>query len=441
MSNTKYADEGSIAHILAAMCLTENQDAAAYIGRLLEGEDYKHANLSPSGAKRWMTCAGSQALINEDGGDDFEPRFYSMEVTEDMAEHVQIYVDMVRERCEQRKLEGAVEVTMLVEQQLPIDHMTGEEGATGTGDVVIVSVWENGAAMLDLIDLKFGRGVEVGVLGNEQLLMYGCGALRNLDMIYDFRRACLTVHQPRLSRTPQSWEIGVNVLREFEIEAAEAAAAVHKATATFDEWCNGPDFVPLVAGDHCRSTFCPVRATCPKLAQFVEEGVGADFEMLTDTHMVTRVQTEEDTNPFAYGNEDLGKKMDAVDVIEDWCKAVRAEVERRLLAGDNVPSPNGGYKLVKGKRGARDWKDAKEAEATMKSMRLKQDEMYTFSLISPTKAEKVLKDSPKRWNRVAPLITQSDGKPSVAPMSDKRPALVMTPVVDDFEELADDLAG
>ena len=57
-------------------------------------------------------------------------------------------------------------------------------------------------------------------------------------------------------------------------------------------------------------------------------------------------------------------------------------------------------------------------------------------------AEKLLKDSPKRWDRVQSLITQSEGKPSVAPESDKRPALVITPTENDFENLeADDLAG
>ena len=129
--------------------------------------------------------------------------------------------------------------------------------------------------------------------------------------------------------------------------------------------------------------------------------------------------------------------MAAVDLVEQWCKAVRAEVESRLLQGQEVP----GYKLVQGKRGARAWTSAEEAEAILKSMRLKQDEMYDLKLISPTTAEKVLKESPKRWNRIAPLISQSEGKPSVAPESDKRPALVLGAVEDDFEQVTDDLVG
>lgn len=77
-------------------------------------------------------------------------------------------------------------------------------------------------------------------------------------------------------------------------------------------------------------------------------------------------------------------------------------------------------------------------------MRLKEAEMYDFKLISPTTAEKLHKAGtigPRQWPKVQALITQSEGKPHVAPESDSRPALVVTPVVDDFTDVtAEDLA-
>jgi hypothetical protein len=165
----------------------------------------------------------------------------------------------------------------------------------------------------------------------------------------------------------------------------------------------------------------------------VQDNVGAEFEVLTNPMPGPGIVVDEHVSDVA-----LSIKMAAVDLIEDWCKAVRAETERRLLAGESVP----GWKLVQGKRGARAWSSPTDAEATLKSMRLKQDEMYEFKLISPTSAEKLLaKDSPRRWSKLLDLIIQPEGKPHVAPESDKRPALVVTPTADDFAVVTDDLAG
>lgn len=76
-------------------------------------------------------------------------------------------------------------------------------------------------------------------------------------------------------------------------------------------------------------------------------------------------------------------------------------------------------------------------------MRVKHDQMYDYSVISPTSAEKLAKAEvigKRQWPKVQALITQSEGRPSVAPESDKRPALVMSAVANDFEDVtADDL--
>ena len=124
-------------------------------------------------------------------------------------------------------------------------------------------------------------------------------------------------------------------------------------------------------------------------------------------------------------------------MVEDWCKAIRAEVERRLLAGVDIP----GHKLVEGRRGARAWANAEEVEAALKAMRLKVEQMYDLKLISPTTAEKLAKAGaigPRQWPKLQDMITQADGKPSVAPASDKRPALVVKPVADEFDAVTDD---
>jgi hypothetical protein len=113
--------------------------------------------------------------------------------------------------------------------------------------------------------------------------------------------------------------------------------------------------------------------------------------------------------------------MAAVPLVEDWCKAVRARLEAELLAGKPIP----GWKLVQGRNGARKWANEGEAEATLKRMKLKVEEMYDLKLITPPMAEKLAKAGtigPKQWPSLQGLIVQKPGPPSVAPETDKRPA-------------------
>ena len=165
------------------------------------------------------------------------------------------------------------------------------------------------------------------------------------------------------------------------------------------------------------------RGRVPRTAE-VGEGEGRDVDLAQIEHAAERT----------FDNAILGNLLGAVDLVESWCKAIRAKAEAELLAGRPVP----GYKLVEGRRGARRWSDDKEVEATMKSMRMKLEEMYDFSLISPTTADKLHKAGtigPRQWPKVEALITRAAPKPSVAPASDKRPALVIKPVADEFEDL------
>lgn len=97
-----------------------------------------------------------------------------------------------------------------------------------------------------------------------------------------------------------------------------------------------------------------------------------------------------------------------------------------------------GFKLVTGKQGNRVWSDDALAEEMLKSFRLKQEQMYSQKVISPTQAEKLLKkDSPRRWTKVEALITRAEGKSTIAPESDPRPALNVNPV-NDFDDVSDD---
>jgi len=388
---SEYADEGTAAHFLGAICLSKNTNAKDYSGRgivLWESEDTS----GESWREHVPTLAKRKAEFVVDG---------------DMIDYVQRYIDLVREY--------AVGGELLVEQALPIGHLTGEDEAEGTGDAVVLRDSE-----ITVADLKYGRGVEVSAIDNKQLKLYGLGALEKYSILGDFTSVRLVIIQPRISYAPSEWVISVDELLLFAKEVMIQSA---QATELLVNEVELTEF--LVPGtDTCQ--WCKAKATCPKLSGFVEEAIGAEFIDLTTADALEQEATIKKLIPT---DATLGTKMDALDLIEGWCKAIRAEVERELLAG----TPVAGYKLVQGRKSARSWSNAEEAEAALKSMRLKQEQMYDLKLISPTTAEKVLKESPKRWKRIESLISQSEGKPSVAPVTDKRPALELKPIADGFD--------
>ena len=387
-----------------------------------------HSDRSPSGAHRWINCPGSVVLehgipdtgsgyadegtaahsvcaeILEGGlthkqaemliGEEVIVAGVAWEITREMLDHCWAYALKVRELAEGNEL--------LVEQRVDFSSYLHHPDSFGTSDAIIL-----GSDNITVVDFKYGQGVRVDAEGNEQMMLYALGALAEFGLLADYRTVTMVIIQPRIDHISTWANVPVQTLLNFADRAKVASQVIDTLPLVQS---NDPIVLAHLhpGGKTCQWCMARRRHTCPALHKEVDDTVVLDFAQFAEALPVDRL-----INDFS-----------KVGLVEDWCKAVRAEMERRMLVlGEEMP----GYKIVEGKRGNRGWIDEDKAEALFKCFRFRKDDMYALKLISPTQAEKlVAKKYPRRWEKLCELVTRSDGKPSVAPVTDKRPALAST---------------
>jgi hypothetical protein len=441
-------------------------------------DNTEHAHLSPSGSKRWFSCPGSLVLeadfpnnsteysdfgtcchtiaarvltapgsFPEQHVGELVPVHYKTEppryvrFTEEMAELVTGYVDSLRKI--------AAGEPILVEQRVNFSEFVQVPNQFGTLDAGILFLMEG---ELFIGDLKTGH-TPVEVEGNSQLMLYALGFLRTLldndlgtaitepfayAQALGITKIRLGIYQPKTTGGWTEWSCSLDDLQAFATLARSKALSTINAERDHgkvpaDEW----ERTYLNQNPNDKDcAFCRAMSVCPSVARKVQETVGADFRVVPPT-------PESPTDPLA-------KAMAAAPLVEDWIKAVRAEVERRLLLGEQVP----GFGLELGRKGARKFTDEVAAETLLrKTWRLTYEDVYKMELKSPTALEKLTKPTkevvdgktvvnppvigPRRWQQLNALIGQADPKPSVKPLSEiKTPYTVPAPNADDFSTVA-----
>lgn len=383
-SSSKYADEGTAAHSLLADYVDGKQPMSTY----------------PVNGKEWPA-------------------------TGEMVAAVQTALGNIKEIVGDGMLLSEQRVTYAGYLGVP------DPEGWGTSDIIAARGTE-----LQVHDYKHGMGVEVDADDNPQMKLYGLGALAAVnDVLGPFETVRLVIHQPRIKSAPSEWLTTVDELeawgrgdarRSVEQQLAAERLFHTSETLTEQQWA---DIYLRPNEKSCK--FCRAKATCPALRNDVAKTV---FE-------VTPASPDEfdslDVAETAKQSSDdwLAAVLSKADLIEDYLKAVRAEVERRLLGGEQIP----GFKIVQGRQGNRAWSNAAEVETQLKAFRLKTEEMYDLKLISPTTAEKLAKAKtigPRQWKALEAMVTRSDGAKHVAPVSDPRPALVLTKAEDDFDSVS-----
>lgn len=361
-----------------------------------------HALLSPSASRRWLECPPSVRLteLMED-----KPSAYADEGTlahsiaegklkshlgyaenpikcEDalMDEYTDDYVAFVDEQMSVLENPSA-----FVEQRVDCSKYVPE--CYGTCDALIIS-----DGVLHICDLKYGTGVKVDAVGNDQLRIYALGAFEMFSCLYDISMVRMSIFQPRLSHC-DTWELPIDELLKWADEVLVPAAK--------QAWNGEGEFK---AGEHCR--FCKAKSNCRKRAEYNLELARYDFKP-----------------PATLDNIEIAAILAKADELVSWVTDVKEYALRQALSGVTYD----GFKVVEG-RSNRKYTDE---NAVVEAVKTAGFDPYEHSVLGIT-AMTALLGKKKFTELLGGIVEKPQGKPTLVPMSDKRPAI--NTANEDFKE-------
>lgn len=370
----------------------------------------KHAVLSASSSYRWLACPPSALLCakEKDVSSEFavqgtdahslceykvkkslgqkseDPTENLTYFNQEMADCSDMYAHYVMEQVQKAK-EKCKDPIVLVEQRLDFSKWVPE--GFGTGDCVIVA-----DETLTVIDFKYGVGILVEAENNPQMMCYALGALTLFDGIYDITEVSMTIFQPRRDNI-STYTISKEELLKWADEVLSPAAQLAaKGEGEFK------------AGSHCQ--FCKVKATCRKRAEYNLELARYDFEM-----------------PANLEDEEIEVILSKADELASWVGDIKEYALQQAVSGKEWT----GWKLVEGRSNRRYVNETAAADKVQSAGY----DPYEHKVLGITAMTKLLGKT-KFEELLGSLIEKPQGKPTLVPVSDKRPA--MNTAANDFKE-------
>ena len=364
-----------------------------------------HAILSPSAAKRWLTCTRAPRLeaqfenktsvyaqegtlahevaaltveyyLGRVTDDEFEFRLEKLSKDElysnEMKFHAEEYASIIMD-----KVKNLINPDVIVETKVDISMYAPE--CFGTADCIIIS-----DGVLEVIDYKYGQGVEVSAKDNPQMKLYALGAIEKYYLLYDFDAVKMTIVQPRKNGISEDSLTVIQLLDWGNLTVRPKAIQAFEGKGRFY-----PD------PEACR--FCRASAVCSARAK---KNLGiAKFKSDTMTH------------------DELGQVLAKAKDLAQWIKDMETEVFEALQTGEEIK----GWKLVRGRSLRKYTDDSKVIERLRESNRLEED-IFDTKLKSVSALEKAI-GKKEVAELIGDLIEKPEGAPTLAPEDDKREAI------------------
>ena len=369
-----------------------------------------HAILSASSSDRWLHCPPSARLCEayEDKGSDYAAEgtdahalceyrlkqalgipaedpienlsWYNEEMEECAAGYTAYVVDLL-----ETAKQTCSDTVVMIEQR--VDFSRWVQDGFGTADCILIA-----DGVLNIVDYKHGKGVEVSAEGNTQLSLYSLGALEIFDGIYDIDTVRMTIFQPRKSNISVDQMDKADLYEWADTELTQKAQLAYEGQGDFScgEWCR----------------FCKAKAECRERAAVNLALARYEFQ-----------------DPALLDDEEIADILGKVDALTAWASDVKEYALQQAVSGKEWT----GWKLVEG-RSNRKYTSEAAVAATVEGAGY---DPYERKVLGVTAMQKLLGKT-RFEELLAPYIEKPQGKPTLVPESDKRPA--MNTAKNDFME-------